>query len=71
VSALLSPAPGAVAEYFARRRASISRLSADDILFNETLWQEIVLRSGAGACAAPLSGETHFSGQVRARARYA
>jgi hypothetical protein len=36
--AVLPPSPAAVAEYFRRRRSTISEFSPDDILNNERLW---------------------------------
>ena len=36
--AVLPPSPAAIAEYFRRRRSSISEFSPDDILHNERLW---------------------------------
>src|SRR5262249_55179653 len=36
--AVLPPSPAAIAEYFRRRRSSISEFSPDDIRHNERLW---------------------------------
>ena len=36
--AMLPPSPAAVAEYFRRKRSTISEFSPDDILHNERLW---------------------------------
>src|SRR5215472_9456852 len=36
--AVLPPSPAAIAEYFRRRRSSISQFSPNDILHNERLW---------------------------------
>ena len=36
--AALPPSPAAIAEYFRRRRSSISEFSPDDIRHNERLW---------------------------------